>query len=202
MNVHQAKARMRTGIRAARSSRSEADRSSAAQSLAYHGLNMLTDLPVDAVLTGYLSLPTEPDLDPLMAGASAAGRRVLVPRIEGRDLAWVEFSPGDPVRSGPLGIREPLGPAVDLASVGVMFLPGLAVGPDGCRLGQGGGYYDRALSAIPEHADGGPRLVIVLFGDEVIDAVPAEEHDRHVDAALTPLGVTDFSRREPQAPTR
>jgi 5-formyltetrahydrofolate cyclo-ligase len=192
MNVHQAKARMRSEIRATRSSRTEADRSSAAHSLARHGVAMLEALPHDAVLTGYLSLPTEPDLDPLITRASAAGLAVRVPRIEGRDLEWVEFSPGDPVRPGPMGIREPIGDVHDLSSVSVMFLPGLAVGHDGRRLGQGGGFYDRALSGVPAHDDGGPLLVIVLFDDEVVDAVPAEGHDRRVDAALTPLGVIHF----------
>jgi 5-formyltetrahydrofolate cyclo-ligase len=193
MNLHEDKARIRAEIRARRASRSDADRSAAGRSLARHGMAIIAELPSDAILTGYLSLPTEPDLDPLIVQASASGRAMWVPRIEGPDLAWVAFSPGDPVRSGPMGIREPLGPAVGSpSSAGVMFLPGLAVGRDGCRLGQGGGYYDRVLADVPPRDLGGPLLVIVLYADEIVDAVPAEPHDRRVDAALTPLGLLDF----------
>ena len=49
--------------------------------------------------------------------------------------------------------------------------------------------YDRALAAVPAHADGGPLRVVVLFDDEVVDHLPAEPHDCHVDGALTPSGV-------------
>jgi 5-formyltetrahydrofolate cyclo-ligase len=193
VNVQTAKAEMRSVIRAQRTARGPAEGSAAAQAVAEHGMALLDALPPRTTITAYLSLPSEPNVDPLIERADAAGHVVLVPRIEGRDLAWVAYRPGDPVRSGPLGIREPLGPAAGSpSSAGVMFLPGLAVGRDGCRLGQGGGYYDRVLADVPPRDLGGPLLVIVLFADEIVDAVPAEPHDRRVDAALTPLGLLDF----------
>ena len=74
-----------------------------------------------------------------------------------------------------------------------MFVPGLAVDGSGHRLGQGGGYYDRTLASVPSRAGGGPLRVIVLFDDEVRDAVPYEPHDCRVDAALTPSGIVLFT---------
>ncbi len=192
VSVQSVKAQMRATARARRATRSDLERRTAADSLADHGMTLLAGLPGAGPITAYLSMPAEPDADPLIARATAAGHRVHVPRIDGRALAWVAYAPGDAVRSGPLGIREPVGPAVDLDAVGLMFLPGLSVGADGCRLGQGGGYYDRALADVPPHAEGGPLLVIVLFADEIVDTVPAEGHDRRVDAALTPAGVVYF----------
>lgn len=119
-----------------------------------------------------------------------------MPRIDGRDLQWVALQPDTVLDSGPLGIREPRGPALDrndLGTLDVMFVPGLAVDRAGRRLGQGGGYYDRVLSSVPPHADGGPLLVIVLYDDEVLAEVPHETHDCRVDGALTPAGFIHFS---------
>jgi 5-formyltetrahydrofolate cyclo-ligase len=61
-------------------------------------------------------------------------------------------------------------------------VPALAVDHRGARLGRGGGYYDRALS----HARPDATLVAVLFDDELVDHLPAEPHDRPVDAVVTP----------------
>jgi 5-formyltetrahydrofolate cyclo-ligase len=58
------------------------------------------------------------------------------------------------------------------------------------RLGQGGGFYDRTLPLV----GAGVRLVVVLGDGELFDALPAEPHDRLVDAAVLPTsGVTMLS---------
>ena len=63
-----------------------------------------------------------------------------------------------------------------------MLAPALAVDGKGRRLGQGGGSYDRALARTSA------PVLAVVFDDEVIDEVPAEQHDRPVTGALTPAG--------------
>ena len=65
-------------------------------------------------------------------------------------------------------------------------MPALAVDPAGRRLGQGGGYSDGALADLPVLVDGGPMLVALVHDDEVVDEVPIEDHDRLVDAIVTP----------------
>ncbi|MCW2676528.1 MAG: 5-formyltetrahydrofolate cyclo-ligase, partial [Modestobacter sp.] len=60
----------------------------------------------------------------------------------------------------------------------------LAVARDGTRLGRGGGYYDRALPL----ARPGAVLVAVAFDDELVDSLPAGEHDHRVHAVVTPSG--------------
>ena len=123
-----------------------------------------------ARVSAYLSLPTEPGTDPLVERLLAEGHAVVVPRIDGRRLDWVALGPGAELRRGPLGIREPVGdalPADALTGLDVLFLPGLAVDRTGIRLGQGGGYYDGALSSVPRRADGGPLRAICLFDDEL-----------------------------------
>jgi 5-formyltetrahydrofolate cyclo-ligase len=83
-----------------------------------------------------------------------------------------------------------------------IFLPATAVDLSGNRIGQGGGYYDKFLTALaallPSGAntpDGGllPPLptAAVVFDSEVLPAgsIPAESFDRKVAAALTPGGL-------------
>ena len=56
-----------------------------------------------------------------------------------------------------------------------------------CGSGQGGGFYDRTLPLV----DADVPLVVVLDDGELVDALPAEPHDRRVTAALLPeSGVT------------
>jgi 5-formyltetrahydrofolate cyclo-ligase len=184
------KVELRQLIRATRRDRTEDERRRAATALAGHVHELLPNEP--GHVAAYLSMPTEPSTGPLIDAVREAGHAVLVPRVTDERLEWVALEDEVTLVDGPMGIREPLGaagPSDTLASVDLLLLPGLAVDGRGRRLGQGGGFYDRALTGVPAHADGGPLRVIVLFDDEVVDEVPTESHDCRVDAALTPLGL-------------
>ena len=63
-------------------------------------------------------------------------------------------------------------------------IPALAASADGTRLGQGGGWYDRALT----HRSPGVPVVAAIFDDEVLEAgiIPAEPHDVPIDGIVTP----------------
>ncbi|MFN6934263.1 MAG: 5-formyltetrahydrofolate cyclo-ligase, partial [Tsuneonella sp.] len=89
---------------------------------------------------------------------------------------------GSDLEDGPFGLQ----PAPDAEEVrpDVLFIPLVAFSPDGRRLGQGGGHYDRWLAAHPD------TLAIGLAWDvqEVAD-LPLETHDRRLDAVVTPTRV-------------
>jgi len=74
--------------------------------------------------------------------------------------------------------------AESLKEADLIVIPALAASADGTRLGQGGGWYDRALT----HRSPGVPVVAVIFDDEVVEAglIPAEPHDVPVDAIVTP----------------
>ena len=74
--------------------------------------------------------------------------------------------------------------AESLKEADLIVIPALAASADGTRLGQGGGWYDRALM----HRSPGVPVVAVIFDDEVLEAgiIPAEPHDVPVDAIVTP----------------
>lgn len=127
-------------------------------------------------VTAIEPMRTEPPIDGLTDALLGAGVRVLVPiTLERPRLDWADLS--DPERR-PLGME--IWREVDLA-----FIPALAVTREGVRLGQGGGYYDTTLPQAQKLAGGVP-LVIMVHDHEVVEDLPADEHDAVVDAVLRP----------------
>ncbi len=176
------KATLRTSLLARRAARSPADRDTAARALAA----ALADRVAGAgVAAAYVPAAEEPGHGHLVAVLAARVGRLLLPVVppRGRELSWAEHD--GRFTTGRFGLLEPAAPPQPAAALGradVVVVPALAVGRDGTRLGRGGGYYDRALAwARPDAV-----LVAVLFDGELLDAVPAGEHDRRVPAVVTP----------------
>lgn len=147
-------------------------------------------------VAAYASFGTEPDTAPLLVGLAARDVRVLLPILENDgDLAWGRYSGPDSLVRGTGSILEPadsLGVHAVL-DADIVVLPGLAVDPLGMRLGRGGGSYDRVMARIASAGRAArPWTVALLYPGEVGVAVPAEPHDRPVDAAATANGMTRF----------
>lgn len=103
-------------------------------------------------------------------------------------LEWVEYS-GANAEPGTWGILEPTGKAcaLDQVAADLILVPGLAVSYSGVRLGQGGGFYDRALcnrSQLPTV----PHVCAIIDDEEFVSSVPANSADLRVDSVLTPAG--------------
>lgn len=83
--------------------------------------------------------------------------------------------------------------AESLKEADLIVIPALAASVDGTRLGQGGGWYDRALM----HRSPGVPVVAVVFDDEVLEPgiIPAEPHDVPVNAIVTPTRTITTSVR-------
>jgi 5-formyltetrahydrofolate cyclo-ligase len=192
---------LRRTISATRKSRSDGERSAAARANIEH-LNAL--LAGSAVVCGYLPLASEPLSGELLDRLAAGGTTVLVPVVRADSpLDWCRY-PG-PTVPGSFGIAEPSGPRLgpDAArSADAILVPAFAVDRLGRRLGRGGGHYDRTLALLSDEAalsaTGAQQLIAVLFDGEVIDMVPAEQHDKPVTAAVTPtVGIVRFPSSEP-----
>ena len=138
-------------------------------------------------IAAYSSYGTEPDTTALIADLLAEGVEVLLPRIDGDDLAWIAVTADTDYEINDRGIREPRGDDRGLVDVDVVLVPALAVTRSGDRLGQGAGFYDRALADVPRANQGGPLLVAVVYADELLDepAWPVEPHDIRMDDAIT-----------------
>jgi 5-formyltetrahydrofolate cyclo-ligase len=179
-----AKAVLRERFRAGRRDRSPVARATAAAAVTTALLARLTRV---RVLAAFVPEDTEPGAGRLPAAYTQLGARVLLPVVpdSGTELRWA-VDTGRLV-PGRFGIPEPAGPRLGPTAVGtaeVVVVPALAVDRGGTRLGRGGGWYDRAL----RHARPGAVVAAVVFDDELVDLLPAFDHDRPVTAVVTPSG--------------
>jgi 5-formyltetrahydrofolate cyclo-ligase len=162
-----------------------------ARALADH-LVQLPEVRRAATVAVYVSVSSEPGTGPLLDLLRESGKRVILPLLQpDNDLDWAAYDGPAHLRTARRGLLEPTGAPLGPDAIGtadVVLVPGLAVGRDGTRLGHGGGCYDRALARVPV----GTLVCVLLNSEEVLDAVPHEDHDRRVAAVATELGVTRF----------
>lgn len=131
----------------------------------------------------YLPIAGEPDIKPFLDWAQANLAGLLLPQVSSTSLRWVQFTGA--THRGELGFLEASGIPAELPTVDVVFLPALAVDISMNRLGKGKGFYDRALKAI-SGSQKKPKLVAIVFDEEVVANLPIEDHDQKVDAFITP----------------
>ncbi|MFI6240862.1 5-formyltetrahydrofolate cyclo-ligase [Micromonospora sp. NPDC050795] len=142
-------------------------------------------------MTAYVPVGSEPggpDLPEVLRAALPADAELLLPVLLGDlDLDWAAYTEPDALIAAGRGIREPVGARLGVAAVAhaeLVVVPALAVDHHGRRLGRGGGSYDRALARVPAAT----LTVVPLHDGELVEALPAEPHDRRVRAAVTPAG--------------
>ena len=148
----------------------------------------------------YFSIAKEPDTSRIILQALADGKIVALPRTKpNRDMDLVPLKNAEVFNAAyssnwPLvyGIPElpPEIPAIDPMTVDVAIVPSLAVDKYGCRLGYGGGYYDRFISRFPIEKKNRPLFVAIQYESFFKHAsLPKDPHDRHVDIIITEAGL-------------
>lgn len=189
---------LRRDFLAARNRLTPDDVREAAEALAGRALGLPEVAGAHAV-AAYVSVGAEPGTLALLDALRARGVRVLLPALlPDNDLDWGEYTgEGSLARvrhGGRMELFEPAGERLGPDAVtraDVVLLPGVAVDGRGLRLGRGGGSYDRVLARLAA-AGARPALLVLLYDGEVVARVPAEPHDRPVDAVVTPSGVRRF----------
>lgn len=102
-------------------------------------------------------------------------------------LEFRRWAPGDPLEIDASGVPAPLALA-EVVHPDVVFIPLLAFDRRGFRLGQGGGYYDRTLSAMRQSKV--PRWTLpwfigLCYAGQQIERIAEEPHDERLDGVLT-----------------
>lgn len=147
--------------------------------IAEHLRPLLEDLrigPGDAV-TGYESLPVEPQIEPVCRVLAARGATVLVPiTLPSFDLDWSDRA--DPART-PWGLDA-------ITACRLVLIPALSVDTGGTRMGQAGGCYDRAL---PRARPGAVIVALLHPGELLPHHLPADPWDQPVDAVVSAEGL-------------
>lgn len=184
VDVAASKQRLRTRMRERRAALSPDERARRS-GRAVDTLLGLPELRAAQRVLLYAATGTEADPGGAVEELRARGATVLLPRVEGDDLAVVALPSGATPTPGYRRIPEPAGPARAPTEVDVAVTPGLAFDRAGGRLGQGGGHYDRLLGRLREDA----TVVGFAFAVQVVARVPRATHDRTVGLVVTEDGV-------------
>ncbi len=137
----------------------------------------------------YISFRNEVSTLGLISGLVAAGKKVFVPYMDYGKIEFTRFVSAQELAPSYYGVQEPATkiPA-DLSTIGVFFVPGLAFDKNGNRIGWGKGFYDKFFSA---HRLKGARIGLA-FDFQVVEKIPATEHDEKMDAVVTEKKVYRF----------
>jgi 5-formyltetrahydrofolate cyclo-ligase len=143
-----------------------------------------------STIASYLSYDFEPSTVEINEAFLRDGKTLVLPRINGNHLEWVTWN-GDPNQLiAKKKFMEPQGEALkDLSQISAVIVPALRIDQSGYRLGQGGGYYDRALPHLTAW-----RIGLVYAGELNSEELPHEAHDIPLDAAASPSIVVRFNR--------
>lgn len=135
------------------------------------------------VIATYLSFPHEFQTQELIEQVLKDGKKVLIPKTypKGR-MEFVVYNPQQLVKTS-FGLLEPQGEleVVKASQIDLIHVPGLAFTTEGCRIGYGGGYYDRYL----EHFTG--HTLSTIYPCQVQDFI-TENHDIPVQEVLIDEG--------------
>lgn len=148
-------------------------------------LSQIPELAHAKELCTYYALRNEIDAKPYI-NTLLGVRSISLPRVTGDETmcackihSWEQTEPGR------FGIPTPTTACPEVAPqcLDVIFVPGLAFGRNGHRLGYGAGYYDRYLEKTK-------ALKIGLAYDfQIVASVPSEPHDVPLDVIVTPTQV-------------
>ncbi|NQW12260.1 MAG: 5-formyltetrahydrofolate cyclo-ligase [Alphaproteobacteria bacterium] len=136
------------------------------------------------VVSGYWPMRDEVDVRPTLAMLWSRGCRIALPVVQGENapLLFRAWETEEDLVPGPFGTSEPAEDA-DVVEPTLLLVPMLAFDRAGRRLGYGGGYYDRTLSALRGRY--AVQAIGIAFADQEVENVPAGPHDMPLDGIVT-----------------
>lgn len=138
--------------------------------------------PYRKAKTVYFYLPYNQEVRtvPMLERALSEGKRVAVPKVYGDEMKFIYIDDLSGIEKGSFGIPEPVadGPVADDPTA-LVLMPGLAFDRQGHRIGYGGGFYDKFLSAEPDHP-----TVALCYDFQMVEHLETEEFDIPVDLVL------------------
>ena len=102
-------------------------------------------------LFAYMDFNREVMTGELIEEAWKSGKRVAVPRVEGKDMTYYEITSFDQLKPGYFQIPEPEGCEEAVCEDAFLIVPGVAFDRARHRVGYGQGFYDRYLSRHTQH---------------------------------------------------
>ena len=138
----------------------------------------------------FASFRSEVDTLPMIRHALALGKRVILPKVKGKDLGLFEIRDFDKdIAPGAWGIPEPRESVpARIEDVDLMIVPGAAFDEHGNRLGYGAGFYDRLLPAFRKMTVG------LAFEAQILPQVPVSSYDIPVKKIVTEKRIITVQR--------
>jgi 5-formyltetrahydrofolate cyclo-ligase len=163
---------------------SAAERCAAAVMLAETVEGLLGDAQTVAA---YLPIGSEMDTLPVIERLARHGLAIALPHVTGRrgPMRFLAWTPGDPLPSGPMGLRQPAADAPELLP-DLILTPLLAFDARLHRLGYGAGHYDRAFAYLPD-----ARRIGLAWAAQHVAALPDEAWDVPLHGVVTEKGLVE-----------
>ncbi|GIL01944.1 MAG: 5-formyltetrahydrofolate cyclo-ligase [Alphaproteobacteria bacterium] len=186
MSARQQKAALRESALARRDRLHPGRRAEASRLVADHAEPEIAFEP-GTVVAGFLPIRSEIDLRPLMQRLAARGARLCLPAVVDRmTIAFREYVPGEVLVATGFGTVGP-GPEAAVLDPAILLMPLAAFDAAGNRIGYGAGHYDRAIDRLLAKGIE-PMRIGFAFSVQEVDHVPAQPHDRRLDAVVTEAG--------------
>ena len=134
------------------------------------------------IIGGYVAIGSEIDALPTLVRAAALGCEIAYPWFADRSADML-FRRESRLTPGPFNFPQP-DPDAALMLPDILLVPLLGGDPNGNRLGQGAGHYDRYIA---DNQSIKPIFIVGLAYDiQIVDELPADPWDMPMHAIATP----------------
>jgi len=136
-------------------------------------LRLIPHLTGARIVAAYVAAGSEIDPLGILLHAAGLGLRTALPRVESRQepMSFRYWQQGEELVTGPMDLIQPNADA-GVCEPDLILAPLLGFDRSMGRIGQGGGFYDRAFVAHP-HA----RRIGLAWSAQEVDALPLEPWD-------------------------
>ena len=132
-------------------------------------------------LIAYIAHDNEVPTAELLDEAARCGRDVFLPRAT-PPIGVVRWCPGEPLATGRGGVCEPADESVTVPQApAIAVVPVVGWDATGCRLGRGGGFYDRLFTTLTT----GVTRVGLAYEFQECPALPRDPWDVSLDYVIT-----------------
>lgn len=129
----------------------------------------------------YMAVNNEVNLNVLIDDAFERDKKVWLPRVINKNMDFYRYIRNAKLKKGMYGILEP--DSVEILKPDdntLIIMPGVAFSEDRCRIGYGGGYYDRYLAGHPNC-----KTIAVCYNFQIMPFIPADKHDIRPDMVIS-----------------
>ncbi len=106
-------------------------------------------------------------------------KNFYLPKVSGNNLLVCPFRAGDILKKSAFNISEPCSNPADPSILDLVIVPALMADTEGYRLGYGGGFYDRFLSAYPYL-----KTILPVPKDLFFEKLPHDKFDKKADIII------------------